>query len=135
MGAATIGATMMGEKVKDTWTPSSHGSTFGGNPVCCAAAYAVMSRIDDALLQSVRQKSDYIRKTLTGAKGVKSVDGLGLMLGIACDRNAKEVVNACLQRGVLVLTAKDKVRLLPALNIPMEQLQKALEILKEELAK
>jgi acetylornithine/N-succinyldiaminopimelate aminotransferase len=76
-----------------------------------------------------------IRKTLTGAKGVKGVDGLGLMLGIASERPAKEVVNACLARGVLVLTAKDKVRLLPALNIPMELLQKALEILKEELAK
>ncbi len=132
-GGLPIGATLFGEKTEGVLTPSSHGSTFGGNPICCAGAYSVLSRIDDALLQGVKDRSAYIRSALEGAKGVTEVTGLGLMLGVGTLRPAKEVVAACMERGVLVLTAKDKVRLLPALNIPTELLQKAIEILKEEL--
>ena len=115
-------------------TPGSHGSTFGGNPVCCAGALNILSRIDEKLLLSVGEKSAYIRSQLTGLPGVKSIAGMGLMLGIETVRPAKEVIAACLERGVLVLSAKTKVRLLPPLNITEDQLKKAVSILKEVIA-
>ena len=90
-GGLPLGATILGEKVKDTLTPGSHGSTFGGNPVCCAGALSVLSRIDEAFLADVRKKSDYITSQLEGASGVISVSGRGLMLGIECERPAKDV--------------------------------------------
>lgn len=130
-GGLPIGACMMGEKVKDTLTPGSHGSTFGGNPVSCAGAYNIISRIDDELLAGVRRKSEYIINELTGAKGIKSVSGMGLMLGLETEKDAKEVVAKCREMGVLVLTAKTKVRLLPPLNIEDEILEKAVQIIKE----
>ena len=133
-GGLPLGATLLGEKVKDTFTPGSHGSTFGGNPVCCAGALSILSRIDDELLASVRRKSDFIRASLEGAEGVCSVTGLGLMLGIKTEKPAGEVIKECLSRGVLVIGAKDKVRLLPALNIPDELLGKAIGILREVCA-
>ncbi|MEE1357018.1 MAG: aminotransferase class III-fold pyridoxal phosphate-dependent enzyme, partial [Clostridia bacterium] len=116
---------------KDVLGYGQHGSTFGGNPVCAAGACSIISRIDDELLCSVKEKSEYIKRFLSGVKGVKSVSGLGLMLGIETEKSAKDIVNNCIEKGVLVLTAKTKIRLLPALNIPMEQLQKAMNILKE----
>ena len=82
----------------------------------------------------MQEKSKYIFDTLSGAKGVQSVSGLGLMIGIACDRPVGEVLSECLAKGVIVLSAHDRVRLLPPLSIPMEQLEKAIEILKEVLA-
>ncbi|MBQ8830028.1 MAG: acetylornithine/succinylornithine family transaminase [Oscillospiraceae bacterium] len=134
-GGLPIGACLMGEKVENVMTPGSHGSTFGGNPVCCAGALSIIERLDDALMDEVCKKSEYIINELTGAKGVNSVTGMGLMLGIDTVRPAKEVLMGCMERGVLVLTAKTKVRLLPPLNIPFESLKKAISILKEELAK
>lgn len=134
-GGLPLGATMLGEKVKDTLTPGSHGSTFGGNPVCCAGAVSVLERIDEAFLADVRKKSDYIRTQLEGAPGVVSVSGRGLMLGIECTRPAKEVIADCLADGVLVLSAKTKVRLLPPLSIGFDELAEAIAILKEALAK
>jgi acetylornithine/N-succinyldiaminopimelate aminotransferase len=128
-GGLPIGACILGEKVQNVLGFGDHGSTYGGNPVACAGAYNVLSRIDDALLQAVKEKGDYIKKTFTGAKGVKSVSGLGLMVGIETEKPAAEIVKACIAQGVLCLTAKNKVRLLPALNIPMEQLKKAAEII------
>lgn len=130
-GGLPIGATMLGEKVKDTLTPGSHGSTFGGNPIACAGAFSIISRIDDELLASVRSKSEYIFKELGSAEGIKSVSGMGLMIGLETEKDAKEVVAACREKGVLVLTAKTKVRLLPPLNIPDELLSKAVDIIKE----
>lgn len=129
-GGLPIGATLLGDKVKNVFTAGSHGSTFGGNPVCCAAALNVISRIDEALLAEVRQKSDYIIGEMLGAKGVKSVSGMGLMLGIETEKDANEVIDKCRENGVLVIKAKNKVRLLPALNIPWEQLRKAVGVLK-----
>ncbi len=134
-GGLPLGATMLGEKVKDVLTPGTHGSTFGGNPVCCAGALSVLSRLDDAFLADVVKKSDYIRKELTGAKGVSSVTGRGLMLGIACTRPAKDIIADCMEHGVLVLSAKTKVRLLPPLSITFEELEEAIAVLKEALAK
>ena len=131
-GGLPIGATMLGDRVKDLFTPGLNGSTFGGNPVCAAGALSVLERIDDKLLEEVKEKSAYIFSELSSAKGVKSVSGLGLMIGVECERDAGEVIAACKERGVLVIKAKHKVRLLPALNIPFEQLKKAIKILKEE---
>ena len=129
-GGLPIGATMMGEKVENVLKPGDHGSTFGGNPVCCAGAISILSRIDDALLNEVKEKSDYIFSALSNSDGVESVSGMGLMIGIKTKKNAKEVVAECMNNGVLCLTAKDKVRLLPALNIPFEQLKQAIEVIK-----
>ena len=125
-----IGATLLGEKVQFVLGPGDHGSTYGGNPVSCAGALSIVSRLDDAMMAQVKEKSDYVFKTLSAAKGVQSVTGMGLMIGIKTVKPAKEVVNACMARGVLALTAKDKVRLLPALNIPTEQLMTAVEVIK-----
>ena len=130
-GGLPIGATLLGEKVQDVLTTGSHGSTFGGNPAVCAGALSIINRIDGALLTSVRQKSDYIFSELKGANGVKSVSGLGLMIGIETEKDAADVINECIKNGVLVIKAKNKVRLLPALNIPDNLLKKAIEILKK----
>lgn len=130
-GGLPLGATFMGEKTENTLSPSSHGSTFGGNPVCCAAAKSIISRIDDNLLKDVREKSQYIIDTLSSAEGVKSVTGLGFMLGIETERDAKEIIAECREKGVIVISAKTKVRLLPALNIEWDVLKEAIEILKD----
>ena len=129
-GGLPIGATLLGEMVQNVLGPGDHGSTYGGNPVCCAGALSVINRLDETLLSQVRAKSDYVFSALTGAPGIKSVSGMGLMIGIETERPAKDVVSACMEKGVLCLTAKTKVRLLPALNIPMDVLQEAIEILK-----
>lgn len=133
-GGLPIGATMLGEKAENVLTFGSHGSTFGGNPVSCAGACNIIKRIDDKLLSEVKEKSAYIFSELEGAKGVKSVSGLGLMIGVETDKPAKEIANACIEKGVLVLTAKTKVRLLPSLNIDWDDLKKAIQILKEVIA-
>ncbi len=134
-GGLPIGATLLGEKVENVLSAGMHGSTFGGNPVCCAGALNILSRIDDDLLCGVRRKSKYIFGELEGAKGVKSVTGLGLMIGIECERPASEIIDECREKGVLVIKAKQKLRLLPALNIDDDKLEKAIKILKEACAK
>lgn len=133
-GGLPLGATLLGEKVQNVLGPGMHGSTFGGNPVCCAGALSILSRLDEACLQGVQMRSQLVFDQLTGAPGIESVTGLGLMLGVKTTKPAAEVVQGCMERGVLVLTAKDKVRLLPALNIPMELLKQALAVLKEVCA-
>lgn len=126
-----LGATMLGEKVKDVLTFSSHGSTFGGNPVACAGAINVVNRLDDELLADVKAKSEYIFNTLKDANGVKSVSGMGLMIGIETEKDAGEVIKYCMENGVLPIKAKTKVRLLPALNIGWDELKAAVEIIKK----
>lgn len=133
-GGLPLGAALMGEKVENVLAPGDHGSTFGGNPVCCAGAISILERLDDAFLQQVQEKSDYVFSQLKGAEGVESVSGMGLMIGIKTVKPAGDVVQACMEQGVLCLTAKDKVRLLPALNIPMETLEKAIAIIKKACA-
>ena len=133
-GGLPIGAAVLGEKVKNILTAGDHGSTFGGNPVCAAGALNVFGRIDDELLTSVKEKSEYIISELKDLDGVEGISGMGLMLGIKTKKDAKAILKECLNRGVLVLTAKDKVRLLPALNIPMAELKKGIEILKEVIS-
>lgn len=129
-GGLPIGAALIGARAEHVLGSGDHGSTFGGNPVCAAAALSILDRIDDALLAEVRQKGDYLRGALLQMRGVKSVAGLGLMLGVETEKPAAQVVEACMARGVLTLTAKNKVRLLPALNIPVELLEEAVAIMK-----
>ena len=133
-GGLPLGATLLSEKVQHTLGFGDHGSTFGGNPVCAAAALSILERINDDLLAEVRKKSEYIFRTFEKAEGVEGVSGMGLMIGIKTKAPAGDIVKKCMDRGVLVLTAKDKVRLLPALNIPMEDLQRAIEIIKDVCA-
>ena len=129
-GGLPLGACLMGEKTGNVLKFGDHGSTFGGNPVCCAGALSIISRIDGALLSQVKQKSKYIVDELSGADGVEGVSGMGLMLGIKTKKPVKDVLNECMANGVLCLTAKDKLRLLPALNIPMDVLVRAVDIIK-----
>lgn len=131
-GGLPIGAALLGEKVESVLGFGDHGSTFGGNPVCAAGAYSVLSRIDDKLLAEVCEKSEYIFERLGKCEGVESVSGMGLMIGIKTKKPAGDIVKACMERGVLCLTAKDKVRLLPSLNIDMKILREAVEIIAEE---
>ncbi|MBQ7309298.1 MAG: aspartate aminotransferase family protein [Clostridia bacterium] len=133
-GGLPIGACVLNEKTAGVLTPGSHGSTFGGNPVACAGALNILSRIDEKLLMDVRKKSAYIFSELHGAKGVKSVCGMGLMIGIETEKDASEVITACREMGVLVIKAKNKVRLLPPLNIPMDLLEKAVKVIKTACA-
>ena len=133
-GGLPIGACIIGERAKDVLTPSTHGSTYGGNPIASAGAISVLERIDDTVLNEIVSKSNFIVNELTNAKGVISVTGKGLMLGIKTVKPAKDVVNECINKGVLCLTAKDKVRLLPPLNIPMNILKQAIATLKEVIA-
>ncbi len=130
-GGLPMGVCLFGEKTKDTMTPSSHGSTFGMNPVVSAGALSIVKRLDDEFFSSVRAKGEYIRKRLEECKNVKSVTGLGLMLGIETTKDAKEIVLKCIDKGVLPLTAKTKVRLLPPLNITDSELEKAMDIITE----
>ncbi len=132
-GGLPLGCTMLGEKVKDVLTPGSHGSTFGGNPICCAGAISILSRLDDVMLAGVKRRSEYIISRLSQCKKVKSVSGKGLMLGIECEKPAKEVIASAMEKGVLVISAKTKVRLLPPLNIPFELLEMAMDKLVEAI--
>ncbi|MBO5638723.1 MAG: acetylornithine/succinylornithine family transaminase [Oscillospiraceae bacterium] len=129
-GGLPLGAVLYGEKTEFTLGAGDHGSTFGGNPVCCAGALSILKRIDEKLLADVKKKSAMAFEALQGAPGVESVSGMGLMIGIKTVKPAPDVVKACMENGVLCLTAKDKVRLLPALNIPEDVLMKAINVIK-----
>ena len=132
-GGLPMGATMFGERVENILPAGTHGSTFGGNPVCANAAISVINRIDEKLLSDVSEKSEYIVKRLEKMQNVKSVSGLGFMLGVEIDGDSKAVVNKCIEKGLLVLTAKTKIRLLPALNISYDEINAGLDILESVL--
>ena len=134
-GGLPMGATLLSEKLKDVFSYGDHGSTFGGNPVAAAAALSVANRLTEDFLANVRKKSELLRGLLQDAPGIEALSGLGLMVGIKTTRPASEVVADCMQNGVLCLTAKDKVRLLPALNIPDELLIRAADVIKAACAK
>ena len=133
-GGLPLGATLLGEKTQKVLGFGDHGSTFGGNPVCCAAALSILERLDDELLAQVKAKGEWLKETFTGAKGIEAVTGMGLMVGLKTTKPAARIVAACMDRGVLCLTAKDKLRLLPALNIPWEDLKKAAGVILEVCA-
>jgi acetylornithine/N-succinyldiaminopimelate aminotransferase len=134
-GGLPMGVCLLGEKVKDTLTPGSHGSTFGGNPVCAAAALAVQKQLTDELLSDVKRKGKYIAAELSELANVKGISGRGLMLGVESGKNPKELVKTLLKRGVVCLTAKNKLRLLPPLTIGWDELEEAVGIIKEEIGK
>lgn len=133
-GGLPLGACLLGDKAAHVLGFGDHGSTFGGNPVCCAGAVSILERIDNTLLDDVKKKSEYIFDSLKECKGVKSVSGMGLMIGIETEKPASEIVKMCMEKGVLCLTAKNKVRLLPALNIPFNLLAKAVAVIKDACA-
>lgn len=130
-GGLPLGATMLFEKTENVYGPGSHGSTFGGNPVSCAGAISIIERLDDDFLSEVEKKSQYIINELSAVKGVKGITGLGLMLGVETEKDVNEVLSLCQQNGVLPIKAKNKLRLLPPLNIPFEDLEKAINIIKK----
>ena len=134
-GGLPIGAVLFGEKTEEVLVPGDHGSTFGGNPVVCAGAVEIISRMDDAFLAEVVKKGEYMKAELLKMKHVTGVAGMGMMLGIEMDTDVKPIVNTLMDNGLLVLTAKHKMRLLPPLNITQEELDKGLQILKETLEK
>lgn len=133
-GGLPIGACLFFEKTEHTLKPGDHGSTFGGNPVCCAGAVSIVSRLTEDFLLEVQGKAEYLRAKLKGFNGVKRVTGLGLMIGLEVEKPAKEIAQNCLKRGLLVLTAHEKVRIVPPLNISKTEMDEGLTILREVLA-
>ena len=136
-GGLPIGAVLMTEAVAAGMGPGSHGSTFGGNPVCCAGALAVLETMDDAFMDNVNARAAQLRRGLAALPHVTGVSGLGLMVGIQLDgtRKAAEVRAACEKAGLLVLTAKTRLRLLPPLILSEADVNAALAILKDVLEK
>lgn len=130
-GGLPLGATMLFGKTENVYTPGSHGSTFGGNPVAASGALSIIKRLDDAFLGDVRKKSEYIINELSASAGVKSISGMGLMLGIETEKDVNEVLLYCQENGVLPIKAKNKLRLLPPLNISFEDLEKAIGVIKK----
>jgi acetylornithine/N-succinyldiaminopimelate aminotransferase len=134
-GGLPIGAAILGEKCAEVLEPGDHGSTFGGNPAICAGGLAVLDRIDEAFLAELREKAEYLREKLKKIPGVKAVSGLGLMLGVdAGDRDVKAVIAACAEKGLLILSAKDRLRMRPPLIISREEIDEGLAIFEEALA-
>ena len=133
-GGLPIGACLLGDKVQHVLGAGDHGSTFGGNPVVYAGALSILRRLDDAFLAQVTAKGERMREGLTGAPGITAVTGKGLMVGLQTGKPADQVVQDCLAGGVLCLTAKDRVRLLPPLNIPDEVLDQALDVIRAACA-
>ncbi len=128
-GGLPMGACLLGKKVQNTLGPSKHGSTFGGNPIAAAGAISIISRIDDALLNDVKKKSEFIINKLQGKEGILSISGMGLMLGIETKKDVKDVLKYLMDNGVLALSAKTKLRLLPALTITIDELDKACDVI------
>ena len=133
-GGLPIGAVLFGEKTEDTLSYGVHGSTFGGNPVCAAGALSIVKRLDNELFEQVRSKGEYLKEELLKLPKVEEVSGMGLMIGVKTTLPASQVAAECLEKGLMVLTAKENVRLLPALNIPFELLERAVAILGEVLS-
>lgn len=129
-GGLPIGATMFFEKTENVYKPGDHGSTFGGNPVAAAGAFNIISRLDDEFLNEVEKKNEYIIKELSECSGVKSISGMGLMLGVETVKDVNEVLAECQKNGILPIKAKTKLRLLPPLNISFEDLEKAINVIK-----
>jgi len=134
-GGLPIGAVLFGEKTMATLGKGDHGSTYGGNPICCAGAGAVVDIIDEAFLARVARNGEYFKKSLEQIPGITTVTGKGLMLGATLEEGIKnaEVIAACLERGLMLLMAKEKLRFLPPLTITTEDIDKGLGILKEAL--
>lgn len=134
-GGLPIGACLLFGKCAGIFGSGDHGSTFGGNPVACAGAVSIVERLTDELFLEVQGKGAYLKTRLSRIKNVEEVTGLGLMIGLKTSAPAREVASACLAKGLIVLTAHDRVRLLPPLNITKAEMEQAIKILKEVLEK
>ena len=133
-GGLPIGVCVCGEKLDGVMTPSTHGSTFGANPVVCAGANYVIDTVStEAFLQDVREKGDYLEQQLRTIPAVKNVRRMGLMVGIEIEQDAHDVAVKCVQNGLLIITAKDVLRMLPPLTITKENIDEAITILKNTL--
>lgn len=130
-GGLPMGICYFGEKTENVLSYGDHGTTFGMNPVICAGALSVVERMDDEFLVGVLERSNYICDRLAECKRKVTVSGMGLMLGLETDKPSSAIANRCLEKGLLVLTAKTKVRLLPPLNISFEELKTGMDILTE----
>jgi acetylornithine/N-succinyldiaminopimelate aminotransferase len=134
-GGLTIGAILFGDKTMAVLGRGDHGSTFGGNPVVCAGAAYVLSRINGEFLAEVRANGEYLMSKLSTMKGVSGVSGIGLMVGVSLETGtASDIVKKCMKHGLLVLTAKDKIRMLPPLIISREEIDEGLAIFARVLA-
>lgn len=135
-GGVPIGACLCTETLGEVLSQGQHGTTFGGNPIACAAALEVLSRVaEEEFLQQVTQKGDYLKSKLEEIPGITSVRGMGMMLGAELQKdNAKEVAAKCVEHGLLILTAKNFLRLLPPLTITYEEMEKGLQILRDVIA-
>ena len=135
-GGLPLGATMFADSTQHTLTNHTHGSTFGGNPICTAGGISIIDRLDDDLMAEVREKGKYIKEELEQCEHVDHVSGMGLMIGVALKNKAlMDVVEGCVDHGVLVLTANGLLRLLPPLNIPWDELKEAISIVKKVIDK
>jgi acetylornithine/N-succinyldiaminopimelate aminotransferase len=132
-GGLPLGATLFDEKTAGILTPGTHATTFGANPIVCAGAIAVLESLHFDALLDIIQKGIYMKDAILKMKHVKAVNGRGLMIGIEVDVDNKMIVNKCIEKGLLVLTAKQKVRLLPPLTISMEEINEGLETLNNVL--
>ncbi|MBS6941888.1 MAG: aspartate aminotransferase family protein [Clostridiales bacterium] len=134
-GGLPIGAVLFGEKTMDTMDAGTHGSTFGANPIVCAGANVVVDSLDDDFLSGVKEKSAFIFEKVAKFPHVQSVTGLGLMIGVSFDDGitGKQVVDKCLENGVLFLTAKTKLRMLPPLTITKDEIEQGLSVLETVL--
>ncbi len=133
-GGLPLGATMFFGKCENIFGAGDHGSTFGGNPVACAGACSILRRLDKELLLEVQGKGEYLRTHLSRIKNVRSVSGIGLMIGVETAKPARELAQKCLEKGLIVLTAKNKLRLLPPLNVKKSEMDAALQILNEVIS-
>lgn len=133
-GGLPIGAVLFGERTEDVLAKGDHATTFGAGPALCAGALEVLNRMDGAFLSAVREKGEHICKRLMAMPGVTVVSGLGMMLGISLEGvAARDLAQAVMAQGVLVLTAKDRLRLLPPLSITWDELNEALDILEKTM--
>ncbi|MEG1870269.1 MAG: aminotransferase class III-fold pyridoxal phosphate-dependent enzyme, partial [Oscillospiraceae bacterium] len=129
-GGLPIGGIIFGEKTENVLGTGDHATTFGANPIVCAGALTVVNRMTDEFLQNVTAKGDYIFQRLSSCSNVKSVSGMGMMVGIELKNGtSKAAVEKCIQNGLIALTAKEKIRLLPPLNISKEELKQGVYIL------
>ena len=133
-GGLPIGACLFFERAQDALSAGEHGSTFGGNPVSCAAAVNVISRLTREFLLEVQGKAAYLRAKLKNIEGIKAVTGLGMMIGLEIGTDSKQAAAACLEKGLLVLTAHKRLRLVPPLTITKTEMDEGLSILKEVLS-
>lgn len=134
-GGLPIGAFLVSDKCKETLLYSDHGSTFGGNPVVCAGANVVVDKVSDKkFLENIVQKGEYLKAKLLQIPEITNIRGLGLMIGADLKtKTAAEVASECVNKGLLILTAKKSLRFLPPLVISKEEIDKGIEILTEVL--